>query len=303
MTQFTYGEFTEVKNTEKYVIETATFKLGDEKEYFATYWKPQQVDQPRGLVFISHGINEYICPSYDEVSERLVEEGFLVFGHDHIGHGRSSGQRVQIETLDDYVHPVLCHVKKVSLNYGNSLPLFIIGHSMGGLITAYCTIQEPDLFNAIVLNGPCIKMNPEVATPFKKMLASVFRNILPSFALGGVNPPDITRDQKVVERVKNDPLCWHGGFRTQLSYVLLEATDQLLDGSALKKINSPILILQGQKDKLVDPSGAAFAHDNVSSKEKKVKIYEEGFHNLYVELDDVKLSAIQETCDWISKHV
>merc|ERR1711953_340243 len=123
--------FEEVVATDVFKKETSTFELNNEK-FFATYWRPREV---KALIFFCHGYAEYLSASYDEVAEILVKEGFLIFGHDHVGHGRSSGQRVQVSSIQDYVQPVLAHVKKVQRDYNADLPLFILGHSMGGLIS------------------------------------------------------------------------------------------------------------------------------------------------------------------------
>ena len=78
----------------------------------------------------------------------------------------------------------LGHVKKVQNDYNKEVPLSIIGHSMGGLITVHAAMAEPDLFKCIVLMGPLITMDPTLVTPFKKVLAGVFSGLLPSFAIG-----------------------------------------------------------------------------------------------------------------------
>ena len=79
-------------------------------------------------------------------------------------------------------------------------------------------------------------MDPNIATPLKKTLAKWLKSLLPSFSLGSLDATAITRDEEVVSRVKNDPLCWHNGFRTLHSFVLLEATDAIADGEKLKKL-------------------------------------------------------------------
>ena len=290
--------FEEVMATDVFKKETSTFELNNET-FFATYWRPRDV---KALIFFCHGYAEYLSASYDEVAETLAKEGFLIFGHDHVGHGRSSGQRVQVSCMQDYVQPVLAHVKKVQRDY-NDLPLFILGHSMGGLITINALLAEQEVFQGVVLMGPLVMMNPIYATPFKKLFANVFCQILPSFTIGELIPEDITRDKAVVERVKGDPLNWHGGFRALLINVLLQSTDGLADGTALKKITTPALVIQGQLDKLVYPPGAQFFHDNVGSTDKKLVIHEQGFHNLYVELEDVKNLALKDTRDWLLQHL
>ena len=78
----------------------------------------------------------------------------------------------------------LGHVKKVQNDFNKEVPLSIIGHSMGGLITVHAAMAEPDLFKCIVLMGPLITMDPTLVTPFKKVLAGVFSGLLPSLALG-----------------------------------------------------------------------------------------------------------------------
>lgn len=170
---------------------------------------------------------------------------------------------------------------------------------MGGLITLYSVLAEPNLFKAVILNGPLVKLAPEIATPLKKILARIAKGILPSFALGNLDASAITRVEEVVKRVENDPLNWHGGFRAQLSYVLMESTDNFENGDLLEDIKNPILILQGEKDKLVNPEGAKFCHDKIGSESKKLVQFPDAFHNLFVEEEDVKSEAIKLTCDWI----
>ena len=121
-------------------------------------------------------------------------------------------------------------------------------------------------------------------------------------ALGTLDASLITRDEVVAKRVSEDPLCWHGGFKAQHSNMLIKATDILAKENCLKKITAPLLIMQGGQDKLVCPDGAPFLHDNVGSADKKLLSYQDAFHNLFVELEDVKTTVIKETCTWIEQH-
>ena len=88
---FASNGFQIAKYIESYIVETSNFKLGSDDTYFVTYWKPKGMRNPKGLVFICHGFADYFGQCYDGIAEALVQRGYLVFGHDHIGHGRSSG--------------------------------------------------------------------------------------------------------------------------------------------------------------------------------------------------------------------
>jgi alpha-beta hydrolase superfamily lysophospholipase len=83
---------------------------------------------------------ERLTPYYEEVALEGNKRGFLCFGHDHIGHGLSEGERVQIGDMSEYVDPVVTHCTAVAEKYPG-LPLFLVGHSMGGLITLLTVLK------------------------------------------------------------------------------------------------------------------------------------------------------------------
>ena len=69
----------------------------------------------QALVYLSHGFGEHL-EWYDELSVHLCETGgFLVFGHDHSGHGLSEGPRGSVDDVDHFVNDVIFHVTKVRL--------------------------------------------------------------------------------------------------------------------------------------------------------------------------------------------
>jgi len=173
---------------------------------------------------------------------------------------------------------------------------------MGGLITVHAALAEPNLFKSIVLMGPLIKPDPNVATPVKKMLSKVLSGVLPSVAIGGLDETGITRDESVVKRIQDDPLNWHGGMRLGMGNALLKAMEALEKDKCLEKITAPLLSFQGGQDKIVSPEGVEFLHDNIGSVEKKKLIYDDAYHNLYCELEDIKSTVIKETCTWIEQY-
>ena len=116
------------------------------------------VDSLSALVFVCHGYAEYVSDSYDELAKHLstqLGDGCLVFGHDHIGHGRTTaGERVLINEMDDFVDPVIAHIQAVQKWTSCSdkkLPVFILGHSMGGLISLFSLFKKQTLFKVIFM--------------------------------------------------------------------------------------------------------------------------------------------------------
>ena len=156
---FQHGDKTGSKLTTNFHLGS---KYGDDT-FFATYYKPGDddkiaIDSLSALVFVCHGYAEYVSDSYDELAKHLstqLGDGCLVFGHDHIGHGRTTaGERVLINEMDDFVDPVIAHIQAVQKWTSCSdkkLPVFILGHSMGGLISLFSLFKKQTLFKVIFM--------------------------------------------------------------------------------------------------------------------------------------------------------
>ena len=52
-------------------------------------YKWESEGEARGVIQISHGMTEYAC-RYDYVAKKFSENGFIVYAHDHRGHGETS---------------------------------------------------------------------------------------------------------------------------------------------------------------------------------------------------------------------
>ncbi|XP_041860869.1 monoglyceride lipase isoform X2 [Melanotaenia boesemani] len=264
---------------------------------FCRYWEP--AGPPRALVFIAHGAGEHSGP-YEEIAQRLRELSLLVFAHDHVGHGQSEGERMNIKDFQIYIRDSLQHIDLMKSRQPD-LPVFIVGHSMGGAISILTACEKPNDFAGVVLIAPMVQMNPESATPFKVFVAKLLNHMLPSLTLGSIESRWVSRDKKQVEAYDNDELNYHGRLRVSFGIQLMGAAERI--ERELPSITWPFLLLHGDSDKLCDIRGSKMMHEKTASSDKKLKIYEGGYHALHHDLSDVAESVLKEVTSWISERL
>ncbi|XP_028264695.1 monoglyceride lipase isoform X1 [Parambassis ranga] len=264
---------------------------------FCRYYKPDVT--PRALVFVAHGAGEHSGP-YDEIAERLKKLSLLVFAHDHVGHGQSEGDRMNIKDFQVYIRDSLQHIDLMKSQHPD-LPVFIVGHSMGGAISILTACERPNDFAGVVLIAPLVQMNPESATPFKVFMAKILNHMLPSLSMGSIESKWVSRDQKQVEAYDTDELNFHGGLRVSFGIQLMGAAARI--EREIPSISWPFLLLHGDADKLCDIRGSKVMYENASSSDKKIKVYEGGYHALHHDLPEVAESVLKEVTTWIAERL
>ncbi|KAF6303051.1 monoglyceride lipase [Rhinolophus ferrumequinum] len=183
----------------------------DGQYLFCRYWKPEGT--PKALIFVSHGAGEH-CGRYDELAQMLVGLELLVFAHDHVGHGQSEGERMVVSDFHVFIRDVLQHVDTVQKDYPG-LPVFLLGHSMGGAIAILTAAEKPGYFSGMVLISPLVLANPESATTFKVLAAKVLNLVLPNMSLGPIDASVLSRNKT---EGSADRLCDSKG-----AYLLMES--------------------------------------------------------------------------------
>ncbi|WP_416985115.1 alpha/beta fold hydrolase [Streptomyces sp. T028] len=118
----------------------------------------------RYLALVVHGYGEH-AGRYEELAGVLTAHGAAVFAPDHMGHGRSDGERVRIEDFEDVVSDVRA-VAELARAAHPEPPLVVIGHSMGGLIAARYTQRYGDGLRACVISpGGCWRTRRSPTSP------------------------------------------------------------------------------------------------------------------------------------------
>ncbi|XP_075882290.1 monoglyceride lipase isoform X2 [Nelusetta ayraudi] len=264
---------------------------------FCRYWEPD--GPPRALIFVAHGAGEHSGP-YNDIVQRLKEQSVLVFSHDHVGHGQSEGERMNIKDFQIYVRDSLQHIDLMKSRHPE-LPVFILGHSMGGAISILTACERPTDFAGVVLIAPLVQMNPDSATPFKVFMAKVLNHMMPSLTLGSIDSRWVSRDKKQVEAYDNDELNYHGGMRVSFGVQLMGAVARI--EKEIPSISWPFLLLHGDADRLCDIRGSMTMHQDSPSTDKKLKVYEGGYHALHQDLPEVAESVMKEVISWIAERL
>ncbi len=110
------------------------------------------VDNARGAVLLVHGLGEH-SGRYQHLAEMFNARGLAVLAPDHLGHGESPGHRVFVQHFDDYLLGAR-ELRAVIAQQYPQVPCFILGHSMGGLITGRLLLEDQDQYQGALLSGP-----------------------------------------------------------------------------------------------------------------------------------------------------
>lgn len=266
----------------------------DNDYIYCKYWKP--ITYPKALVFISHGAGEH-SGRYDELAENISSLGILVFSHDHIGHGRSNGEKMMIDDFGKYVRDVVQHVVTIKSTYPG-VPVFLLGHSMGTTISILAACDNPNLFTAMILMSPLV--NADAVPRLNLLAAKLMGTITPNASVGKLCPESVSRDMDEVYKYQYDPLVNHEKIKAGFASQVLKATNKVR--KIIPKINTPTLILQGTNNEISDVSGAYYFMQHANCN-REIKIYEGAKHHLHKETDEVKKSVMKEIETWIFNRV
>ncbi len=268
--------------------------IRDHQIYFQN-WLPE--GDVKAVLLIVHGLAEH-SGRYMNLVHHFLPLGYAVYAIDHLGHGRSEGTRVFVERFTDYTDMVVAF-REIIRDRQKDKPVFLVGHSLGGLIGALYLIEHQGELAGAVLSGPLVKV-PDNILAITIILGKALSVLAPR--LGLIAPPEaagVSRNPAVVEAYETDPLVYRGKTTARLGSEILKAMQRI--GAEAPRITLPLLILQGSADRLVSPSGAQILHDRIASPDKQIILYEDLYHEVYNEPEHNQVLLDVET--WIDAHL
>lgn len=271
-----------------------TFKGVRDLNIYHQAWIPE--GEIKAAILIVHGLGE-CCGRYTNVVNHLVPMGYAVYGFDLPGHGKSGGEREFVRKYEDYTETLTANYEMVTAAQPDK-PLFLLGHSMGGLIATAYLIDHSDDFDGAVISAPAI-MIPDFVTKFTVLAGKVLSKIAPKAGIIGLDANAVSRDPEVVQAYINDPLVFHGKTTARLSAELLDKVFWV--NEELEQITTPLMIVHGGEDKLANPKASQLLFDRASSTDKTLKIYDGLYHEVFNEPEHEQV--LGDVAAWLDAHL
>ena len=306
------------------MIEEFRFKSSTGKELYAKKWYNEKLKEYKGVVQLVHGMEEYIS-RYDEFANFLADKGFMVVGHDHIGHGKSAKDDTELGDFDckdgwfrmtEDIH-ILQNI--IAKEYPD-IPYFLMGHSMGSLLVrTYATIYK-DNISGIIISGTSGKKSfalrlgvllTSIIKTFKgekyksklveKLVTGSFNN---SFKPTRTEADWTTRDEKAIDEYMK-VINPKRKFTVESYRQMFKGSIYLNKKEKIKNtINVPILIFSGDKDPVGENAkGVQRVYKtlkNIGINDITLKLYKEGRHEMLKEIN--KDEVFENILNWINKY-
>ncbi len=252
------------------------------------YFKKDEPTAPRGVVVIVHGLCEH-QGRYDYVAKRLTEAGYAVYRFDHRGHGRSEGKPVFYHNSNEITEDVR-RVVTIAKEEHPTIPVFLLGHSMGGYAVALFGARHPGMVRGIILSGPLTTNNAQLMIDLPKdtPVDTYFDN-----QLGDA----VCRDPAIVQAYADDPYVAKS-FSAGLFFTLFEGVEYLK--ANMSRFVDPALILHGAADGIVNEKDSRDLFAGIGSKDRTLMIFANLYHEILNEPEKDKILA--EILEWLDKR-
>ena len=272
-------------------MEEHFFAAGDGLRLLERRWRPG--GESRGEVLVVHGFTGH-GGRYAPAAAALTARGYGVSAMDLRGHGKSDGPRCWVRRFDEYLDDLDAHFRGVVQRAGEK-PLFVLGHSLGGLIALlWCIGRRPEGLRGLILSGPALQVRHELY-PWLRRLAGVASVLFPRLRLVRMGGRYISRDPAIVAQFRDDPLVYHGRFPVRTGAEILRAGD--LARAQFERLRTPLLILHGTADRVAAVEASEELVRRAESADKTLRLYAGLYHEVLNEPEKEQVRA--EVIQWL----
>ncbi len=255
------------------------------------------VPNQRAILLYQHAFGDYtqrLTKDRSRFIPHVLESGISVYGIDMPGCGHSPGRRGAADPFAAVRH----HLTARALLADADVPIFLAGHSLGGLVTATSVVKDETNVAGAILVAPALKY--EVNRP-TRWLAQLGGSIVPDRKLplrkGSVY--NLTRDVEAQQQLLSDPLLDAPGITWITAKGVLYYSFR--NWSRYNRITVPVMSIHGTHDTATAPSGSVQFIDSVSSEDKTLQLVDGGLHDLF---DDIVSDEVRDSIiDWMTARI
>jgi alpha-beta hydrolase superfamily lysophospholipase len=259
---------------------------------FLRIWTPEV--KPRALAVLVHGLAEH-AGRYKHVVAALLEAGFVVYGHDHRGFGKSGGIRGHWDHFDEVIDDMALVLADAEASWPQ-LPRAMYAHSMGSVIGIHYLHRFPASFQVAVLSAPGFGAGPR-QDKLLMLLMPLAAKIIPRKPLKRKEFPDYTLSHAPgeAEAWHSDPLV-HPYSTSRWGVIYLKAAKQAK--ALMPQLKLPILVIMGEEDITVSreaiQEAVAASGPNVT-----FHIWPGSYHEPHNELPEIRNAMLTATMQWL----
>jgi alpha-beta hydrolase superfamily lysophospholipase len=232
--------------------------------------------EPKAALAMVHGFGEH-ARRYDGLHRVLLDAGYAIGTADLRGFGRSPGPRGHIEGWADYRADAAAIVG-LAASLAPGRPVFLFGHSMGGLIVLDFALHRPDGLAGVIASGPAL-LPAGRRRALKELAAVVLSRIVPrATAELGLDPQGISSEPAEVAAYLADPLV-HGRASMRWGAEILRTMAATRERAA--EFARPLLLLHGAVDPINAPEGSRAFHDACGHPDRTLRLYPGSRHEVH----------------------
>jgi lysophospholipase len=250
----------------------------------------------RGVVVVVHGLRDHAL-RYDPLAEAFVKQGLAVYAQDNMGHGRSGGDRQRFDSMKELVSHVDLAVDEARKRHPG-VPVFLYGHSLGGLISATYALDHADKLTGLVLSAPALKLLPSVSDSDKSG-ARFVSGLIPGLRVQALDDSEFVREDAAKKELAADPLVDHSNLPARSAAATLDGIDAVQARFAELKV--PFLVMHGTVDKATNIEGSRELTEKAAASDKTLKVWEGSWHDLLHEPE--KQQVVELVTGWVAERL
>lgn len=250
---------------------------------------------PGAVILLIHGMGAHSL-RWASFSEYLLDNNISSYAPDLAGFGENARVKGHISDFKTYYRDII-DLREVILRENPGKKVFILGESMGGLISFMLSALYPDLFDALICWSPAFaNVMPFTFINYLDIFSALIYRPKKRFVMP-FHPEMYTRDPEMQHFVRTDHKE-HSFATPKLLYNILIA--QIQSRSKAGEIKIPAFFQIAGSDKLVSPGASADIFKRLSCPDKKIVVYPDMYHALSIDLG--RENVFSDTLEWVEEH-